>query len=84
MTAAAMPACMAEEGYRMLSPCYKCTDRSLGCHSTCSLYLQFRAYHDAENKALRDDKAVGSVRGECFERYKEKERRTPNRLIRRK
>jgi len=30
--------------------CKNCSDRHLSCHSTCSVYLDFRKRKDAENK----------------------------------
>lgn len=68
----------------MLSPCYECTQRTLGWHSSCSLYRQFSESREAARRRQHQEYAIEAVRGECLNRYKEKERRTPRTLIRRK
>lgn len=68
----------------MLFPCYGCTQRTLGCYSTCSLYRQFSESRVAARRRQAQEYAIEAVRGECLNRYKEKERRTPHTLIRRK
>lgn len=67
-----------------LSPCYKCTQRHLGCHGACSLYLQFVAEREAERKMAHDRDAVERVRLESLMTYRDKERHTPHNLLRRK
>lgn len=34
---------MKTKNYTSKPPCYGCQDRKLGCHSTCSLYLGWKA-----------------------------------------
>lgn len=68
----------------MKSPCYECSTRSLGCHGHCSLYKQFSEYNEAQKIRRQNEYVIESIRGDCLMRYKEKERRTPINLIRRK
>lgn len=68
----------------MLSPCYECARRSLGCHGSCSLYRQFSESREAARRRRSQECLIEAVRGDCLNRYKEKERKTPNTLIRRK
>lgn len=35
----------------MKAPCMNCTDRQLGCHSSCEDYAKFREYRDNINSA---------------------------------
>lgn len=35
--------------YGMLSPCYKCKDREIGCHGKCEKYIRFAEYARAES-----------------------------------
>ena len=39
-------------------PCKGCQDRTVtpNCHSTCSRYLEYRAYQDKKNEALRKER----------------------------
>lgn len=39
---------------RVQSPCKDCSNRELGCHSTCKRYIQFQENTQAETKARRD------------------------------
>lgn len=34
-------------------PCYKCTDRELGCHSRCNKYKDFLVQNEARREAER-------------------------------
>ena len=36
--------------------CYNCPERTLGCHSTCSVYNKEKAAHERYMKALREAK----------------------------
>ena len=38
------------------SPCYKCSDRNLGCHATCDKYIKFRKDCDEYNQMIKDIK----------------------------
>jgi hypothetical protein len=38
----------------MKTPCYECSERKLGCHSTCDRYNAFRKRQDEKNNKLRD------------------------------
>ena len=35
-------------------PCKDCKDRALGCHTTCTKYIDWKASHDVEMEALRE------------------------------
>lgn len=48
-------------GVAMKTPCYKCTEREVGCHSKCDRYIEFREKLDKENKARLEDKYAGAV-----------------------
>lgn len=39
------------------NPCWKCTEREIGCHAKCERYLQWQREHIAENRARRDSDA---------------------------
>jgi hypothetical protein len=39
------------------NPCWKCTEREVGCHAVCERYLQWQKEHIAENRAKRDSDA---------------------------
>ena len=41
---------------RPLAPCKGCLNRFLGCHSTCDLYKDWKAQHEADNKAKQYNK----------------------------
>jgi hypothetical protein len=41
---------------RVLSPCYKCSDRSVGCHSVCERYKQYRKEVDKIREQYRHDR----------------------------
>ena len=36
------------------APCQGCTDRALGCHSTCEKYKEFRAKQEVIYKARKE------------------------------
>lgn len=38
---------------KVKSPCYKCEDREVGCHSKCERYIDFSTKHQEENEAIR-------------------------------
>ena len=42
----------------MMSPCYKCDSRHLGCHGGCEAYRVYRDAIEAENKRREQDNAV--------------------------
>lgn len=46
----------------MKSPCQNCTKRTVGCHSNCESYINFRNGVDNIKEKMRDDKE--------YERYK--------------
>ena len=33
--------CLGERMKKVMSPCYKCEDRVVGCHSRCEKYLEY-------------------------------------------
>lgn len=39
---------------KVQSPCKDCSDRELGCHSTCKKYMKFQEDNQAEAKAKKD------------------------------
>ena len=42
-------------------PCYKCTERVLGCHSTCDNYLEFKKINDVNKKRRYEHEALDIV-----------------------
>ena len=42
-------------------PCYKCTKRVLGCHSTCDDYLEFKKINDANKKRRYEHEGLDIV-----------------------
>ena len=44
------------------SPCHKCADRYVGCHSECAEYLDFLAVHKEEKETIRKNKEKQSTR----------------------
>lgn len=45
------------------SPCHKCEEREVGCHSKCDKYIRFRAELDKVNQARLEEKYAGVVFG---------------------
>ena len=41
-------------------PCKGCTDRAVGCHSTCQKYLDAKAEYERKKEAIRKAKAEGN------------------------
>lgn len=39
---------------RAKAPCLNCSDREVGCHSTCERYKQFKNEHSAETQVRND------------------------------
>ena len=39
-----------------LSPCKDCRERETGCHSTCSLFIEWKEHHEKVIEAIRADK----------------------------
>ena len=37
----------------MITSCYQCTERHVGCHSTCEKYIQEKTAHTAAKEAER-------------------------------
>ena len=55
------------------SPCYNCTERILGCHSECDLYLTFRRALDDYNRLVKDvADAEARIAGYEIERNRKK------------
>ena len=46
-----------------ISVCKDCTDRKVGCHSTCERYIQDKARHDQLRKEIRISKELA-----CYEK----------------
>lgn len=44
--------CLGENMKKVLSPCYKCEERKLGCHSVCERYIAYAGVM-AENRQER-------------------------------
>ena len=61
---------------RIDNQCFNCTDRKIGCHSTCESYKQFREYKDALNGKVAKDNEFGRYREVNDRRYK----RQPSRV----
>ena len=40
--------------------CYGCTDRNVGCHSTCEKYKELKAKIDERNENIRNMKQANS------------------------
>ena len=40
-----------------LSPCLKCEDRKVNCHSHCEKYLTWKTEHDSLLKLINENKA---------------------------
>ena len=46
----------------ILSPCKDCTDRHIGCHSTCEKYIDFRKRCDKEREdRLRNSAMLNTI-----------------------
>lgn len=41
---------------RTTSPCFNCSDRSMGCHSICEKYTDWKAEHEAKREIERQRK----------------------------
>lgn len=41
---------------RNLNPCFNCSDRSIGCHSLCEKYKNWKAKHGAKREFERQVK----------------------------
>jgi uncharacterized metal-binding protein len=37
----------------MNAPCYKCTNKTVGCHSGCNKYIEYRSYMDSINESRK-------------------------------
>lgn len=48
------------------SPCYKCTDREIGCHDKCSKYRKYRKVIEKANKASIGDNQFVNYRADVF------------------
>ncbi len=64
------------------APCYKCTDRrSIGCHSTCEDYIEWKANQDKEKLRVRNATALANLHTDYtianFERMKRNNYRKP-------
>ncbi|MBQ8893391.1 MAG: hypothetical protein IJ043_03170 [Clostridia bacterium] len=59
----------------MVSPCYKCGDRRIGCHAKCERYLVWSAAHQEKREAIRAAKAEdGRFREYIVKRSRRKKR----------
>lgn len=47
------------------SPCHKCKEREVGCHSTCEKYAEFRQRLDEINEREREAKYAGQLFGKA-------------------
>lgn len=47
------------------TPCFNCNNRQMGCHSSCDLYLKWKAVKDKERKdryeAIMKEEAIRTV-----------------------
>lgn len=53
------------------NPCFKCERRKMGCHATCSLYLDWKVVHEKELEERRKEQEIRNV----FLGYKAKQAR---------
>lgn len=54
----------------MESPCYKCADRYLGCHSKCSKYIEFNKFREGiREKTLEKSRFADYVCGHFNQFY---------------
>lgn len=42
----------------MRPPCKDCVDRSVGCHSTCKKYKQFKEDHEKVRKEIKKEQMI--------------------------
>lgn len=56
------------------SPCRNCTERVLGCHSECDLYLTFRRALDRYNELYREQRTKESQVDDYLIKQMEKRR----------
>lgn len=42
-------------------PCLNCKDRSVGCHSTCDKYINFRKELDNHNEKIHNEKELANA-----------------------
>lgn len=54
----------------MRAPCYKCTDRAVGCHGQCAAYLAYQAECAKSYQLRRDLAMLGSYVAESQKRQK--------------
>lgn len=57
------------------SPCFKCTERAVGCHGTCEKYCTWSAKRDEAKMAMREhEEAVDFLMRGLWKGRREKER----------
>ena len=52
------------------SPCKGCEKRAMKCHSSCALYIEYRAQLDAFNEKVRKQKEDYSERNNSARRFR--------------
>ncbi|MCR4889157.1 MAG: hypothetical protein K5979_08290 [Ruminococcus sp.] len=62
----------------MMSPCKDCTDRCIGCHSTCGDYKLYRAEIEKRNAEKAEKNAekdfIYAVKDEVFKRFRKRQK----------
>ena len=63
----------------LIKCCYKCTDRVVGCHSTCEKYISEKAEHDKmkaeQRKAVEMERFLDGLAIEKYDEVKKKWRK---------
>ena len=54
---------------RPIAPCLDCKDRTLGCHSTCEPYKEFRLKLDAQNERNQKEKEAAMIMHNVIPHY---------------
>jgi len=49
---------MKSLGAKLKSPCFKCKERFVGCHSKCERYKKYRSEYDKLNKKEKREKML--------------------------
>ena len=48
-------------GAKLKSPCFKCTERRVGCHSKCDRYKKYRTEYDKLNDKEKREKLISNT-----------------------
>lgn len=47
-----------ERGVNMITVCYNCAERHVGCHSQCPKYIEDKAHHEQLQNKIRQSRLV--------------------------